>query len=139
MRNLLIALILITALTSCNQNDKTKTVSEAEITSEKIIEYGNTLQVFTSAHNSEFKLTPTGTIEFSDYKQPLETEASILVDPTKKLKGDIVKSLSVAIKSAEELYSIHPTNPLSSIQASLNLLLKESNNLPAIPLHSKVQ
>ena len=58
MRNLLIALILITALTSCNQNDKTKTVSEAEITAEKIIEYGNTLQVFTSAHNSEFKLTP---------------------------------------------------------------------------------
>ena len=43
MRNLLIALILITALTSCNQNDKIKTVSEEEITTEKINEYGNTL------------------------------------------------------------------------------------------------
>ncbi|MFB9271257.1 MULTISPECIES: glycoside hydrolase family 30 protein [Flavobacteriaceae] len=117
MRNLFIVLILITALTSCVQNDKTKTVSEEEITTEKINEYGNTLQVFTSAHNSEFKLTPTGTIEFSDYKQPLETEASILIDPTKKFQTFVGIGASLTDASAETFYKLTKENQAKFLEA----------------------
>ena len=136
MRNLLIALILITALTSCNQNDKTKTVSEAEITAEKIIEYGNTLQVFTSAHNSEFKLTPTGTIEFSDYKQPLETEASILVDPTKKFQTFVGIGAALTDASAETFYKLTKENQAKFLEAYYSVDKGIGYSLSRTSIHS---
>lgn len=136
MRNLLIALTLITGLTSCNQNDKTKPISVEENTTEEIKEYGNTLQVFTSAHNSEFKLTPTGTVEFSDFKQPLETEASILVDPTKKFQTFMGIGASLTDASAETFYKLTKENQAKFLEAYYSIDKGIGYSLSRTSIHS---
>ena len=40
------------------------------------------IRVYTTAENTDYKLTETGTIEFSDFGQPLETQVCVFVDPT---------------------------------------------------------
>jgi glucosylceramidase len=136
MRNLFKALILITALSSCVQNDKTKPVSVEENTTEEIIEYGNTLQVFTSAHNSEFKLTPTGTVEFSDFKQPLETEASILIDPTKKFQTFMGIGASLTDASAETFYKLTKENQAKFLEAYYSIDKGIGYSLSRTSIHS---
>ena len=117
MKNLFIALLMITVVSSCVKNEKTKSANTEDIKTTEIIEFGNTLQVFTSAHNSEYKLTPTGTIEFSDFKQPLETEVSILVDPTKKFQTFVGIGASLTDASAETFYKLTKENQAKFLEA----------------------
>ena len=105
MKKIISVLILIIVFISCNQKEEPNVVIE-EIKTAEINEYGNTLQVFTSAHNSEYKLSPTGTTEFSDFRQPLETEVSILVDPTKKFQTFVGIGASLTDASAETFYKL---------------------------------
>ncbi|HUZ61468.1 MAG TPA: glycoside hydrolase family 30 protein [Hanamia sp.] len=39
--------------------------------------------VYTTAENTDFRLTPTDTLHFKDFGQPVETQICIFVDPTK--------------------------------------------------------
>ncbi|MEO9021875.1 MAG: glycoside hydrolase family 30 protein [Ginsengibacter sp.] len=39
--------------------------------------------VYTTAENTDFRLTPTDTLHFKDFGQPLETQICIFVDPSK--------------------------------------------------------
>jgi glucosylceramidase len=41
------------------------------------------ISVYTTADTADYRLTPTGTLKFSDFGQPLETQPCIFVDPTK--------------------------------------------------------
>ena len=44
---------------------------------------GKTVQVYTTAKNTDLKLTATGSQTFKDASQPLETEIAIFVNPNK--------------------------------------------------------
>jgi glucosylceramidase len=43
---------------------------------------GKTATVYTTADKTNLRLTSTGTLQFADFPQPLETEVCIFVDPT---------------------------------------------------------
>ena len=42
--------------------------------------------VYTTANNSNYRLTASATLSFSAYPQPFETEPAIFVDPSKKFQ-----------------------------------------------------
>lgn len=44
---------------------------------------GKTVKVFTTAQNSELRISPTDTLQFKQFGQPLETQTCVFVDPTK--------------------------------------------------------
>lgn len=67
-------LCLIFSFTALAQQSKTKL--ESETIARKMV-------VYTTAENSKLRLTQTNTIDFVTAEQPLETEVSIFVEPTK--------------------------------------------------------
>ncbi len=44
------------------------------------------VKVYTTAQNTNYRLAETGTLDFKDHNQPVETEVSIFVDPDKKFQ-----------------------------------------------------
>ncbi len=44
------------------------------------------VKVYTTAQNTNYRLAETGTLDFNDHNQPVETEVSIFVDPDKKFQ-----------------------------------------------------
>ena len=42
------------------------------------------ISVYTTANNSDYRLSPTGTLQFKPMGQPLETQVCVFVDPTKR-------------------------------------------------------
>jgi len=44
------------------------------------------VKVYTTAQNTDYRLSQTGTLDFVEHSQPVETEVSIFVDPDKKFQ-----------------------------------------------------
>ncbi|WP_342648089.1 glycoside hydrolase family 30 protein [Mucilaginibacter sp. CSA2-8R] len=44
------------------------------------------VKVYTTAQNTNYRLAETGTLDFHDHNQPVETEVSIFVDPDKRFQ-----------------------------------------------------
>jgi glucosylceramidase len=63
-------------------------------------------QVFTTAHNSELKLTLTDTIEFGPYQQPKEVDAAIIVDHTKQFQTFLGIGAALTDASAETYFKL---------------------------------
>ena len=73
-----IAFLAVTLLAFSQQKTKTK---QLPFTTK-----GKIVTVYTTAENSDLRLTKTNDLKFSNSKQPLETEISIFVEPTKKFQ-----------------------------------------------------
>ncbi|SMD37197.1 glucosylceramidase [Reichenbachiella faecimaris] len=90
MRNKIYAAILISAgLMSCQPEKKAETL-EASLTEPAFTTAGKQMIVYTTASNSDLRLTQTETTTFAEGKQPIESEISIFVNPKKtyqKLMG----------------------------------------------------
>jgi len=69
-----------------------------------------TAKVYTTAHNSELKLTLTDTISFSDFKQPLETEIDIVIDPQKEFQEFVGIGAALTDASAATFYKLTEEN-----------------------------
>jgi len=91
--HLLISLFLIFALSFGNQNVTQRHLSN----SSKEIE----AKVYTTAKNTNLRLTETQTLEFSKGDQPLETELSIFVNPDKSFQTFIGIGGAITDASAE--------------------------------------
>jgi len=98
------AVMFLGLLSSCI-NNKTE---EKKIEINKAVFDLSTMksQVFTTAHDTTFRLSPTGSIEFKTFKQPLETDASIIVDPTKQFQTFMGIGAALTDASAETFYKL---------------------------------
>jgi glucosylceramidase len=77
-RSIVALLLLVTSITlSQKKNGKVETSFSTA---------GKTITVYTTADNSDLRLTKTNDLKFTNSKQPLETEISIFVEPTKKFQ-----------------------------------------------------
>lgn len=47
---------------------------------------GKTITVYTTAEQSDLRISPSGTLNFKDLKQPLETQICVFVDPDRKFQ-----------------------------------------------------
>ncbi|MFP9098726.1 glycoside hydrolase family 30 protein [Flavobacterium sp. RHBU_24] len=70
-KNTFMASLLLMSGIILAQNGQTKSYKAA----------GKNVTVYTTAENTEFRLTKSGTAAFGDSKQPLETEVSVFISP----------------------------------------------------------
>ena len=73
--------------------------------------------VYTTAHNSNLKLTLTDTISFSEFNQPLEMEIDIVVDPRNEFQEFIGIGAALTDASAETFYKLSKENQELFLQA----------------------
>lgn len=106
MKKITFTVIALIAIFGCSQK---KTDLKPE-TDKPIITINKTLLVYTSAHNTDLKLTLTDSLKFSDFKQPLETESAIVVDQSKEFQTFLGIGAALTDASAETFYKLPKEN-----------------------------
>jgi len=92
------AVVLLLSLTAFGQQNNKKISTE-----------GRKIKVYTTAENTDAKLKQTDNLEFKSSKQPLETEASIFVNPSKTFQSFVGIGGAITDASAE-VFSKLPNN-----------------------------
>lgn len=64
------------------------------------------ITVYTTADNTKLRLTPTDNLSFTASKQPVETEISVFVEPSKKFQTFMGIGGAVTDASAEDRKSV---------------------------------
>lgn len=120
--------ILTLALFSffCNS---AQTVSEKNVKKKEI-------QVYTTAENTDFRLTPTASIDFVHAGQPLETEISVFVDPTKKFQTFVGIGGAITDASAEVFAKLSKEKQQEFLQAYYSATNGIGYSLARTTIHS---
>ena len=66
--------------------------------------------IYTSAHNTDLKLSLTNSLVFGNFKQPLESEIDILVDPQKQFQTVLGIGAALTDAAAETFYRLTEEN-----------------------------
>ena len=74
-------------------------------------------EVYTTAHNSSLKLILTDSLKFEEFKQPLETEASIIIDASKEFQTFLGIGAALTDASAETFYKLTEDNQSKFLEA----------------------
>lgn len=64
------------------------------------------VKVYTTAKGTDYKISPTETLHFTDKPQPVETEVAVFVDPDKKFQTIIGFGGALTDASAETFYKL---------------------------------
>jgi len=108
MKNIIYALIVAIALISCSKNEKSTIEKENSVN-----KYNTEIlksKVYTTSALSEAKLKLTGEVVFSKFKQPLETEVSVLISPSKQFQTFVGIGAALTDASAETFYKLSEEN-----------------------------
>ncbi|UCD61932.1 MAG: glycosyl hydrolase [Flavobacteriaceae bacterium] len=73
--------------------------------------------IYTTAHKTDLKLTETGALTFNDFKQPLETEIDVLVDPSKQFQTFLGIGAALTDAAAETFYKLTEENQAKFLEA----------------------
>ncbi|WP_297792221.1 glycoside hydrolase family 30 protein [uncultured Eudoraea sp.] len=73
--------------------------------------------VYTTAHKTDLRLTETGALTFNDFKQPLETEIDVLVDPAKQFQTFMGIGAALTDAAAETFYKLTEENQDKFLEA----------------------
>jgi len=68
-------------LAACSEN-RVANESTAPTTDTSFSIDGKKVIVYTTADSTQYRLSPTDTLSFGDFDQPLETQVSIFIDPS---------------------------------------------------------
>jgi glucosylceramidase len=121
MRNYLFNILtLIILIFSCKPGKKHDLVIE-ELSIQKPINLNLiSSKIYTTAHHSSLKLSETGTLKFGEFKQPLETEPSIIVDPSKEFQTFLGIGAALTDAAAETFYKLPEANQSKFLEAYYN-------------------
>ena len=100
MKNLPVFFLLLT-LVSCNSNLITKTKLTKEFETK-----GKSVLVYTTAFNTDLRLTVTDTLQFRHMGQPGETQTCVFVDPIKTFQTFLGIGGALTDASAETFYKM---------------------------------
>ncbi|AWH84680.1 glycosyl hydrolase [Flavobacterium album] len=78
---------------------------------------GSKVQVYTTADNSQLRLSRTGELTFSESKQPLETEFSVFVEPQKTFQTILGIGGAITDASAEVFAKLSPAKQKELLNA----------------------
>jgi glucosylceramidase len=110
MKKILSLLLLIASL-ACQNKNQEKPIETSEPIEKQFSITDKKISVYSTVHNSNFKLSLINeTVDFKDFKQPLETESAIIVDPTKKFQTFLGIGAALTDASAETFYKLSKTN-----------------------------
>ena len=110
--------LVILLFSSCTQSEK-KAMPETSSTDESktYATIPMTGPIYTTAHGSELKLSTTDSINFGVFKQPLETEIDILVDPAKQFQTVLGIGAALTDAAAETFYKLTEENQARFLEA----------------------
>ena len=114
-------LVFIGLLLSSCKPKKPETVSiqiEKKVTSLNLAAMKS--QVYTTAHSTNLKLTITDSVEFKAFKQPLEVDASIVVDPSNEFQTFLGIGGALTDAAAETFYKLSESNQNKFLEAYYN-------------------
>lgn len=77
-------------------------------------------QVYTTVHSTNLKLTLTDSINFKAFEQPLEVDASIVVDPSKEFQSFLGIGAALTDASAETFFKLTEANQSKFLEAYYN-------------------
>lgn len=120
--------ILILALFSFFYNNA-QTVTKENGKNKEVI-------VYTTAENTDFKLTPTASVKFASAGQPLETEISVFVDPTKTFQTFIGIGGAITDASAEVFAKLSKAKQQEFLQAYYSATNGIGYSLARTTIHS---
>jgi O-glycosyl hydrolase len=120
--------ILIVALFSCFYNS-------AQKVAEKTIK-NNVITVYTTAENTDFKLTQTASINFVAAGQPLETQISVFVDPSKTFQTFVGIGGAISDASAEVFAKLSKPKQQEFLQAYYSTTNGIGYSLARTTIHS---
>lgn len=106
MKKITLTILAFIAIFGCTPKKGDQKTAESIVTNDE----HKTLLVYTSAHNTDLKLTLTDSVKFNDFKQPLETESAILVDPGKEFQTFMGIGAALTDASAETFYKLSKEN-----------------------------
>src|ERR1700745_3091742 len=79
--NRLTFLACLFLLAACSENKVADETTATNTDTSFNIE-GKKVVVYTTADSTQYRLSPTDTLSFADFDQPLETQVSVFVDPS---------------------------------------------------------
>ncbi len=110
---------ILILFTKCKSDTSIQPIEETDkVTTIQLSTVRN--QVYTTAHNSTVKLVQTDTLVFEGFKQPLETEASIIVDDSKEFQTLLGIGAALTDAAAETFYKLTPVNQERFMEAYYN-------------------
>ena len=115
-----IAAMLSLALLFVNCTTKEKESPESIATEPEIKITATTsmnASIYTTAHKTDLKLSETGSLTFNDFKQPLETEIDVLVDPSKQFQTFMGIGAALTDAAAETFYKLTEENQDKFLEA----------------------
>jgi glucosylceramidase len=108
MKNKFLGLSLLSLLSFSTLAQQSKTSQPA---------VGKKIQVYTTAEKTELRLSKTGDLTFTDSKQPLETEFSIFVEPSKTFQSILGIGGAITDASAEVFAKLSPAKQKEFLDA----------------------
>jgi len=128
------AVILLTLLSGCSENKNEEKLIEIE---KPVFNVANMKsQIFTTAHDTLLKLSLTGSLEFNEFVQPKETDASIVVDPSKTFQTFLGIGAALTDASAETYYKLSKENQDRFMEAYFNVEKGIGYSLARTHIHS---
>ena len=106
MKKITLTVLALIAIFGCTPKKGEQKTAETIVTNDE----HKTSLVYTSAHNTDLKLTLTDSVTFNAFKQPLETESAILVDPGKEFQTFMGIGAALTDASAETFYKLSKEN-----------------------------
>jgi glucosylceramidase len=86
---------------------------------------GKRIIVYNTAENTNFRITPTDTLTFKDFGQPVETQVCVFVDPTKTFQTFLGIGGALTDASAETFFKL----PLNKQKELLNAYFSKDNGI----------
>lgn len=101
------ALLCLAACNSAKDDDKTTAITSTTASSNKQFSTdGKQVLVYTTADSSDYKLSLTDTLVFTDKGQPVENEVTVFVDPSKTFQTFFGIGAALTDASAETYYKM---------------------------------
>ncbi|MBT8294291.1 MAG: glycosyl hydrolase, partial [Eudoraea sp.] len=103
---------------NCTTKEKESPEKIAAEPETKIIATTNmNASIYTTAHKTDLKLSETGVLTFDEFKQPLETEIDVLVDPSKQFQTFLGIGAALTDAAAETFYKLTEENQDKFLEA----------------------
>ncbi|MCR9289667.1 MAG: glycosyl hydrolase [Bacteroidetes bacterium] len=104
MKQHLITLFAILLIFGCKQSHESQPTIQKETPQEKATTFsvdGKEVQIYTTAENTEMRLSASAKTTFTEAKQPLETEVAVFVNPNKTFQSLLGIGGAITDASAE--------------------------------------
>lgn len=110
-------LLILICLNCTSTEKKSEEIPATTGEKETSVQYAMQGKIYTTAHKTDQKLERSGDINFGEFKQPLETDIDVLVDPSKQFQTVLGIGAALTDAAAETFYKLTDENQKRFLEA----------------------